>query len=82
LPHRRTNYNIQRREAARIVSQTAVKDPAIRESINVLTSGRIAQILQNHFGTFDLRVINSYDVGEVLSDSLGRGTLQRIDALE
>jgi hypothetical protein len=82
MPHRRTSYSIQRHEAARIVSQAAVKDPSVRESINVLTSGRIAQILQNHFGTFDLRVINSYDVGEVLSDSLGRGTLQKVDALE
>ena len=38
--------------------------------------------LQNRFGRFELDVVNSYDVGEVLSDSLGRGTLQKVDALE
>ena len=82
MPHRRSNYNIQRREAARIVSQAAVKDRAVRESINVLSSGRIAQILQSHFGTFDLRVINRYHLGEVLSNSKGTGTLQRVEELE
>lgn len=82
MPYRRSSYSIQRREASRIVSQAAIKDPALQESVNILTKGRIAVILQNRFGTFDLRVINSYDVGEVLSDSLGRGTLQKVDALE
>ena len=82
MPHRRTDYNIQRREAARIVSKAAVKDPEVRESINILSSGRIAQILQNRFGTFDLQVINRYDVGEILSDSKGRGTLQQVEAIE
>lgn len=82
MPHRKSNYLVQLREAARIVSQAAVKDSRVLESINVLTSSRIAQFLQNRFGTFDLQVINSYDIGEVLSDSLGRGTLQRVDALE
>ena len=66
MPHKRTSYSIQCREAARIVSQAAVKDTEVRESINILSSGRIAKILQNRFGTFDLQVINSYDVGEVL----------------
>ena len=82
MPHRRSSYSIQRREAARIVSQAAVKDPSVRESVNVLTPGRIALVLQNRFGRFELDVINQYDVGEILSDSLGRGTLQKVDALE
>ena len=47
-----------------------------------MTPGRIALFLQNRFGRFELDVINSYDVAEVLSDSLGRGTLQRVEALE
>jgi len=82
MPHRRTTYSIQRREAARIISQAAIRDPSIKESVNVLTSGRIAQILQTRFGTFDLRVINRYHLGEVLSDSKGTGTLQRVEELE
>lgn len=82
MPHRKSTYLIQRRESARIVSQAAIRDPGIQESINLLTKGRIAVILQNRFGRFELEVVNSYDVGEVLSDSLGRGTLQKVDALE
>ena len=82
MPHRRTNYSIQRRDAARIISQAAIRDPSIKESINILTNGRLAQILQNRFGTFDLRVINRYHLGEVLSDSKGTGTLQRVEELE
>ena len=70
MPHRKSTYLIQRREAARIVSQAAVRDLGIQESVNILSKGRIAVILQNRFSRFDLEVINSYDVGEVLSDSL------------
>jgi hypothetical protein len=82
MPHRRSSYSIQRREAARIVSQAAIKDPSIRESVNILTVGKIALILQKRFGRFELGVVNQYDVGEVLSDSVGRGTLQKVEALE
>jgi hypothetical protein len=82
MPHKKSTYAIQRREAARIVSQAAIKDPSIRETINVLTPGRIAVFLQNRFDRFELGVINRYNVGEVLSDSIGRGTLQRVEALE
>jgi hypothetical protein len=39
MHHRRAGISIQRREAARIISQAAVKDPSIRESVNVLTPG-------------------------------------------
>jgi hypothetical protein len=46
LPHRRTSYSIQRRETARIVSQATVQDPDVRDRVNILINGRIAQILQ------------------------------------
>jgi hypothetical protein len=82
MPHKRSSIRIQRREAARIVSQAAIRDPSIQESTNTLTPGRIALILQNRFGRFELDVINRYDLAEVLSDSIGRGTLQRVEAVE
>jgi len=77
LPHRRSSYSIQRREAARLVSHAAIRDKDIQESVNSLTPGKVALFLQNQFGRFELQVVNSYDMGEVLSDSVGRGTLQR-----
>jgi len=71
----------QRREAARIVSQAAVRDLLVKESLNALSPGQIAAHLQTRTGTFDIFICNSYDQGEVLSDSLGRGSLQQIGAL-
>jgi hypothetical protein len=78
--HRRNVRASQRRDAARIVSQAALRDPDLSESINRLTPGDIALKLQNKFGTFDNYVVNTYDQGEVLSDSLGRGSLQQVGA--
>lgn len=78
---RRRDRANQRREAARIVSQCALRDPDLAESINRLTPGELALGLQNRFGTFDNYLVNSYDQGEVISDSLGRGTLQQIGAV-
>ena len=76
----RSDRASQRREAARIVSQAALRDPALAESINRLNPGEVALGLQNRLGTFDTFIVNSDDKGEVLSDSLGRGTLQQVGA--
>jgi len=75
--HKRIRKANQRREAARIVSQAALRDPELAESINLLTPGAIALRLQNKFGTFDNYIVNTYDQGEVISDSRCRGTLQQ-----
>ena len=75
----RNKYAIQVREAARIVSEAAYRHPwdPYRDSVNLLTSGDIAYHLLDRLGDFDPRVTSNYDVGEVLSDPYGRGTLQR-----
>jgi len=78
---RRSDVEAQRREAARIVRQHAIRDLQIKESINILNCGEVAVKLERRFGTFDVDVINSYDRGEVLSDMYRRGTLQRLGAL-
>ena len=79
--HRRGKKANQRREAARIVSRHAYKDPELYEAVNRLTPGLLAAKLQKKFGTFDTHVCDSYDRGEVLSDPYGRGTLQLVEAL-
>ena len=76
--HRRGRKANQRREAARIVSRHAYKDPKLREAVNRLTPGLLAVKLQKKFGTFDTHVCDNYDRGEVLSDPYGRGTLQQM----
>jgi alkaline phosphatase len=70
MPHKKAHTTYRDCEAARIVNQAAVKDSSIKEAINVLMPGRIAVFLQNRFGRFELEVINRYDVGEVLSNSI------------
>jgi hypothetical protein len=79
--HRRGRKANQRREAARIVSRHAYEDPILREAVNRLTPGLLAVKLQKKYGTFDTHICDNYDQGEVISDSLGRGTLQQIGVL-
>jgi len=81
MTHRgiRSDRASQRREAARIVSQHAVRDLQIKESINVLAPWEIAYHLTNSLGTYDPVIIASFDQGEVLSDMYRRGTLQRLN---
>ena len=71
----------QRREARHIVSIQGYKDPEVRELVNRLSPGMIALSLQNRFGTFDTHVCDNYDLGEVLSDYYGEGTLQQVASL-
>jgi len=86
MPHRKSDRMIakrrsrinQRREASRIVSRHAYKDPELREAVNRLTPGLLAIKLQKKYGTFDTHICDNYDKGEVLSDPYGRGTLQQI----
>ena len=72
---------IQRREAARIVSQHALRDLQIKETINLLTPPELAYALTNALGTYDPEVAASFERGEVLSDMYCRGSLQRLGAV-
>ena len=78
---KRSSRAIQRREASRIVSQHAIRDLQIKESINILDPMKIEIHLFNRLGSADPVVAMGYDMGEVLSDSYARGSLQRIGAV-
>jgi len=78
---KRSDRATQRREAARIVSQHALRDLQLKETINLLTPPEIAYELTNALGTYDPQVTASFEKGEVLSDMYCRGTLQRLGAL-
>jgi len=71
----------QRREAARIASQHAVRDLELKESINVLTPGEIAYHLTNRLGAYDASIAGRFEVGEVLSNMQRTGTLQQLGAV-
>ena len=79
--HQRSNRALQRREASRIVSQHAIRDLQIKESINILGPAEIEIHLFDSLGAADPFVAMGYDMGEVLSDSYARGSLQRIGAV-
>ena len=89
MPHRRSraskqrisDRDTQRREAARIVSQHALRDLQIKETINLLTPPELAYELTNALGTYDAQVAQSFERGEVLSDMYRRGSLQRLGAV-
>lgn len=89
MPHRRSRSSkekrsdraTQRREAARIVSQHALRDLQVKETINLLTPPEIAYHLTNTLGTYDPQVAQSFERGEVLSDMYRRGSLQQLGAV-
>jgi hypothetical protein len=78
---KRSDYATQRREAARIVSQHALRDLQVKETINLLTPPELAYALSNVLGTYDPEVAASFERGEVLSNAYAEGSLQRLDYL-
>ena len=79
---RRTDLFAQKRQAARIVSQHAIRDLQVKESINLLSQGEIAYHIINQLGTYDLEVVTCFERGEVLRDMHRTGSLQRIEAIQ
>jgi len=80
LPHRRSNRAREKRLARRIVQDHAWQDLELGERINLLTSDQIS-ILTEKRGDWRGRSVHigrQFVRGEVISDPLGRGSLQRI----
>ena len=76
---RRSTHANYRREADRIVSQAALRDPELNEAVNRLQAHEISNIMQRRIGSVDVDAIIRFNVGEVLKDSRGSGTLQRAE---
>lgn len=77
---RRSRRARERRAARRIVQEQAWRDREIGERINILTPEQIS-ILTEKRGNWlgrSLHVGADYVKGEVITDTLGRGTLQRV----
>jgi len=82
MPHKRSREARIRRTTARIVSQNAHRDRRKSESVNVLTSGQVLKELidklPKHRITDLLEHSDMFDRGEVISDSRGEGSQQKI----
>lgn len=76
LRHQRSEFNIQRRFARKALQLSAFQDRIACETVNLLTNDELNDLLRANF-EFVLPSVKDVDRGEVLADSLGRGTLQK-----
>lgn len=61
------------------VAGCAYVDPLINESICYVGERQIAGFLRSRFGAVDYRVVELFTRGEVLSDTRGEGSLQKVE---
>lgn len=69
-----------RRFISRHISRNAHKDRGRAESVNILGHSEIARAVRAKFGTVDWQLIHDILKGEVISDSRGTGSLQKVKA--
>lgn len=75
MPHRRSLASRQRRAARRYVLNHAYRDRRQAETVAKTPGKEVLAYLQSLFEGVDLSVVD-IELGEVLSDSRGRGSLQ------
>ena len=75
MRHKRSEASQQRRFIKRLVLQCAFQDPQRSETVNILSSEAIASPASQAFDYVLPRLTNC-EVGEVLADSRGTGSLQ------
>ncbi len=78
MVHKRSQYYRQRKYISRVVSKAAHRDNRKSESINVLTEADLYDALAEEFGVPHPAVIRSYDRGEIIADSRGQGSHDRL----
>lgn len=82
MPHKRSREAHIRRTTARIVSQNAYRDRSKSESINVLTQGQVLKKLIDKLPKHRINDLLEYrdmfDRGEIISDSRGEGSQQKM----
>jgi hypothetical protein len=76
MVHKTSAEAEQRRVAKRILQRSAFQDRIVCETVNLLSGQELSSLLS---ASFDYVLPSAADVerGEVLADSLGRGTLQK-----
>ncbi len=77
MPHRRSLEARQRRDAKRLAMQSSFRDPEQAETVCIINTQTIYNLLQQKYGFVNMDAIN-IERGEVLIDSRGRGTFQNI----
>jgi len=75
MRHKRSEASKQKRFIKRLVLQCAFQDKQRSETINILSPKSIAFSANQAFD-YVLSGLTNYEVGEVLADSRGTGSLQ------
>jgi len=75
---RRSVKSLQRRLAKKIVFRQAYHDQEIKEIINRTTPEWIMQVLNQVYGYVEVGAIPELEQGEVLVDSRGKGSFQKL----
>ena len=85
MPHKRSReaqrrrlFEAQVRAAAHIVSKESHRDRERAESVNLLEPRQVLAALREQFESVFVGAVQNWERGEVISDSLGRGTQQRV----
>lgn len=78
MPHRRSEYSRSLREAEKVVAEGAYFDRGLFESVNRLNGADVVAEVVKRLGFCHPDVARRYLRGEVLDDSRGRGSTQRI----
>lgn len=77
MPHRRSQASRQRRAARRFVIEHAHYDKWQAESVAQTPSKQVVEHLKGLFEGVDVSAVD-IELGEVLTDRRGRGSLQRV----
>lgn len=79
MPHKRSKFNAMCNSVRGFITSNAFVDYSKGESVNTLIESDIIRYLYGKYGYVDYRVVYRFTRGEVLSDSRGQGTMQRVD---
>ncbi len=74
---RRSPEAQQRRMVNSIISRESHKDPQLQEAINVTIAADLYDALAYKFGNVMTSVLSLFEMGEVLIDGRGQGSMQR-----
>jgi hypothetical protein len=75
MRHKRSDLSQQRRFIKRLIMQCAFQDRQRSETVNILSREAIATSAGQAFD-YVLSGLTNYELGEVLADSRGTGSLQ------
>ena len=75
---RRNQRSLEKQEAKKLVLKSAFLDRERGETVNLLSSAQVNTLLLETFQGSLLTVDSRYEKGEVLTDSRGSGSLQRV----